>query len=83
MGSGHSNGRGITARYNAANRQLDALYDLNKKFKSNRVSPSDHLFSANKKAWKHGLISSRTYENNFSINNRANHAKHNWKSLFK
>jgi hypothetical protein len=78
MGSGHSNGRRITPRYEAVQDQLDATYDMNKLLKNNGYSPEGGLYDANAKAWDHDLIGKYTYNKNNKINRIANNAKHVW-----
>jgi len=78
MGSGHSNGRHITPRYEAVRKQLDYTHDLNAMLKDNGYSPADGLYGANRKARNNGLIGNETYYKYDKANRNANRAKHQW-----
>ena len=78
MGSGHSNGRHITPRYEAVRKQLNYTHDLNEMLKGNGYSPADGLYEANQKARNNGLIGNDTYYKYDKANRNANRAKHQW-----
>ena len=78
MGSGHSNGRRITPRYEAVRKQLDYTYDVNKVLTDNGYSPEAYLYNGNEKARNNGLIGNDTYYKYDKANKNANRAKHVW-----
>jgi len=81
MGSGsssHSEGRHITHRYGAADKEIDYAHYLNKKLKNNGYSAEPYMNDANRKARKFGLISDDSYFKYKKANRDANNAKHQW-----